>query len=461
MEPEGMEGQWWLPDSPMQRRFGRVDSDASWKLLVEGGLVPVPLEDSTVALSPMGSPAFERRELIHGTPPKGLPITLIGCQSIQLRWPMEPQREIWHLDSIVEGAHLDDADELMAEVRVQLGNLRTWTCATGPTFTHQIGEATARIVDEELGSAVVGDATVSLVADHAVSANADRATLERRAHFRVLPTNGISLREAMIRFVFPLRNLVAFSAMAYTSVEPIFARQLAPREEPALPLTYRTQLQRPHRDAEEPMVYDMLLTLPQVSIGFESLIGRWFDLNVSHGKVINMMLMPTWAPYLYSDDVLMSAFIATESYHEASIGGTAIPADEHDERVRAIVESTPAEHRAWLKNVISGKNSKGQERKLREVVERAGSTGEAICNALPSFTAEAAKCRHKIAHPSAYDSGQGQSFTFVASGLRWLLRHCLLLDLGFTEDETTARISPLHAFQRDLDRLSSLRQPIG
>jgi hypothetical protein len=138
--------------------------------------------------------------------------------------------------------------------------------------------------------------------------------------------------------------------------------------------------------------------------------------------------------------------------------GTAVPQQMHEARVKAIVKSAPEEHREWLQNVLRDKNIKIQERKLSEAIERAGSTGQAVLEALPKFAKLAAKSRHQVAHPSEYDVSTGARFVFLGRGLRWLLRHCLLLDLGLTEEQVTSLIKRLREFENDLEQLASLRQ---
>jgi hypothetical protein len=375
---------------------------------------------------------------------------------------MEPQQEAWRIESIVEGAHLDNPNEPMSELRIRLGPLRAWTCAQPPQVDWGRGSVTVHTEDQVLGVAHLDHATVRLVADHTCSVGGDGATVNRDALFEVemKTPSGVALREAMKRYVFPLRSLIGFFTMTYTSIEPVTALRAQPSDHPdrSRYVTYRTQLQRPSRLPAQPSTRDMLVTWPMVPFEFQTLIERWFVLVDSQSKAIGMLLMPDWAPYLYADDKLLSAFLAVESYHDKAIGGNAVPQQMHKARVKAIVESAPEEHREWLQNVLWDKNSKSQERKLSEAIERAGSTGRAVLEALPKFAKLAAKSRHKVAHPSEYDVSTGAQFVFLGCGLRWLLRHCVLLDLGLTEEQVTSLIKRLREFENDLQELATLRQ---
>lgn len=150
--------------------------------------------------------------------------------------------------------------------------------------------------------------------------------------------------------------------------------------------------------------------------------------------------------YLYADDKLLTAFLAVEAYHEQAIGGTALPPADHDQRVDAIVAAAPLEHRSWAEQILRGKNSKGQRRKLREVLDRAGKTGARLEQALPGFVNRAVTARQQVAHPATYDEDAGARYLFLSLGLRWILRHCLLVDLGLDEDQVAAIIAACREF---------------
>lgn len=456
VEPESLEGQWWLPSTPERQRFGRIECEDSWTLVVEGGLrTPPELQPDT------GYGLRDRtteKTLVYGNALSGQSVTLVGCRSSGLDWPIEPQQETWRIESIVEGAHLEDADEPMSEVRIRLGPLRTWTCAARPQVEWDSGRVTVQVENQVLGEAHLEEATIRLVADHACSLGEDRATVDRGALFEVKPRGGVGLRDAINSYVLPLRSLIAFCTMTYTNIQPLEAipAQTAGDDDRVRPVTYRTQLQRPTRLPKQPWRHDMLVTFPDVPYEFQMLIEHWLNLIGTQKKAINLLLMPDWSPYLYAEDKFLSAFQAVESYHDHAIGGTAVPQPVHTARVQAIVASAPQEHREWLRNVLGGKNSKGQERKLAEVIDRAGSTGQAVLTALPNFAMLAAKTRHKIAHPSSYDMDAGARFVFLGRCLRWMLRHCLLLDLGFIEEQVMALIKRSRDFEHDLGRLAAL-----
>ena len=165
---------------------------------------------------------------------------------------------------------------------------------------------------------------------------------------------------------------------------------------------------------------------------------------------MGLLLLPHHARYLYADDKLLTAFLAVEAYHRIAIGGTPVDPDEHLRRVDAIVAGAPEEHRGWARQTLQSKNTKGQRRQLDEVIERAGTTGTAVCASVPGFAALAVKCRQQVAHPGPITDHAGVRYLASSIGLRWLLRHCLLADLCLPDTHIDHLIGGGHAFQQDM-----------
>lgn len=306
----------------------------------------------------------------------------------------------------------------------------------------------ASAVPIDVGSAEVPAATIDLVLDHAATLSETEATVRHKAMFRVAPRNRVSFHTAMSDFAVPLRALLSFLTLEHVDVEPLRVR-LEPRQNDRWPrwFDYRTRLQRPFEEPKRPRQHEMLATWPDLAeLTVQGLVGGWFKLHREMEKAITLLLVPHHAPYLYTDDHLMTAFVAMEAYHTSRIGGTAIDPEEHRQRVDAIVGAVPAEHRAWANEMLRGKNQEGLRRKLDEVVELAGTTGRSLVTAVPEFVDLALKHRGSIAHPDTSAQASGAEYLAVSYGLRWMLRHCLLVDLGLSQERAAELIAGCKRF---------------
>lgn len=187
-------------------------------------------------------------------------------------------------------------------------------------------------------------------------------------------------------------------------------------------------------------------------LSVQGLVGGWVELHREMEKAITLLLVPHHATYLYTDDHLLTALVAMEAYHAARIGGTAVDPAEHRKRVDAIVAVAPAEHRVWANEMLRGRNQKGLGRKLKDIVERAGTTGDSLLAAVPRFVDVAVKHRGSVAHPgSSSTDAPGAEYLAVSYGVRWLLRHCVLVDLGLTQDRASELVTTCKRFRDQLE----------
>lgn len=118
--------------------------------------------------------------------------------------------------------------------------------------------------------------------------------------------------------------------------------------------------------------------------------------------------------------------------------------------MNAVLAGAPPEHRGWVKEALAGRNQKGQRRKLNDLVERAGPTGQLIVTAAPGFVDLAIKCRQRVAHPGPSGGEPGSKYLAVAYGLRWMLRHCLLVDLGLSNSKAAEVVASCRGFKDEV-----------
>lgn len=162
-----------------------------------------------------------------------------------------------------------------------------------------------------------------------------------------------------------------------------------------------------------------------------------------------------YAPFLFADIELLLAVLAAEGYHQ-SVFPQSVPSEEHRTPVRRVVEAAPADLRRWAESALAGRKGKSTKRKLDEVVARAGATGQQLTAVLPTLVDRVNDARQRIAHPSEYAGDYGAECVYLARALRWAVRHCLLLDLGFGEASAAGLVGKCRGFKNDLQLLGQL-----
>ncbi len=465
MDGEAVDGWWWIPGRESDRRFGRMSAGASdpWKLDVYGGL------DDHSGASDFLSDEMKTAAVIHGHRLHGSPgqrfVSLVDCwqtsSNITYGGAADGERaESWTFQEVISGPEVATSEGPVIEIRVRLSNLLKWSGRPRPRPTRSDVEVSASSTSMDVGTAEVPGGSIDLVLDHDTIEGETELTIRHQATFRVVPDEPLSFRTAMSEFALPLRSLLSFLTIAHVDVDSVRGL-LEPGNDDRRRLWfyYQTALQRPLAEPKRPQAHEMLVTWPDMQTTVQELLSSWFELHARFERTIQMLLLPHHAPYLYADDRLMTAFVAVEAFHNERIGGTALDSVAHDKRVDAIVEAAPLEHRSWTNEMLRGRNAKGQRRKLTEVLDYSGATGQAVLEAAPRFVDLALRSRHQVAHPSGSDRVAGAEYLAASYGLRWILRHCLLVELGIDDRRAAELIARCKPFSDELELVRRWTEP--
>ena len=357
-------GTWWLPETPAATVRGVLETDDNGMFVLRTTKPAAPPGTGSVAWDndddddPYVMPF---RPMLHGRSTAGVAVTLIGCHCVRRSIPLggpASGEEAWRVEAIVLGCWLDAPDELMSEVRVELGSLFEWSHGSGPavSVTEDRDQTTVTGRTAILGVAKLDGATLTLRSDCYFGYERSTATLNQLVRLVFEPKEGITLRSAMDDLVFPVRDLLALMTGDYVAVRSVEARPAVVVEAAqSVQVRYLAPLQRPYRRRQPREAHEMLATLANLDFPFEQLLPSWFHLRERHRTAVAMLLIPTHAPYVYADSQLLTAWLALEAYHDVAIGGTAVPADKHKARVDAIVSAAPPEHREWARDMLGGK----------------------------------------------------------------------------------------------------------
>ena len=448
---ETIEGRWWKPEDPEAVVAGSLAEEDDLFILKASGRLA----------GSNGEPFDElaRFRMLHGVSERGEPITLLGCHCFHRRTNLGAGggSERWRIESIVRGCLLEEPDERVNSVRVELDSALEWSGARPIEIETAGADSTTLTANNQTcGRASVSGALVTMEIEHRLEYQRSSASLRQAAVFVFDAHEGVDFRTAMKNLVFPVRDLIAFATGGYVEIRSVEGRPAAMSDgsQPSY-CAYFTRLQRPQKQREARATHEML-TLARLGIAFDELIPRWFRLSETHRTTVSMLLVPSHAPYLYADSHLLTAWLALDAYHQSAVGGAAIDAELHEARVKAIVQAAPREHREWAKNVLSGKNQVGAKRRLQEVIERSGTTGQAVLAARQDFVSLAVSGRQQVAHPSVVDSEAGLRYLITASAIRQVLRHCLLVDLGVDSDAAGLLVVSNPVFAWCLEQLASL-----
>ena len=444
-----------IPEEAVAGQFTRR-SEGRWQLELIGSLLP---SDHPSQHDPNES--VPNYDVIFGASRTSTCLSLFGAwrSSFSLFSALQ-DRETWDVGWYAEGDVWIEPDDEIQSIEVEYDLLSDWgwpqhqpshgyshedrTFSVPPTKTITIETLDSQIVfrfgwDQTLASHQYLARAQSLVTIH------DRLPLS-------------TVRD---KWVSPIQILLEFLTLHYVDIKKVVVRPVD--------IDARAQI---HYDVYKPTDLDdrsehgvhpnkMLATrgnLADRGLELEPLFRNYFSLvdDVDHEfalwflKESDQRLIDRTV-----DTSLLNAFRAIERYHDAAINDTAIPQEEHDARVTAIVDNAPGEHQQWVRDRLTGANKKGLRRQLDEVRARSSGTEAKILEVWPGFFDSIVSLRSKVAHgiPETSDAAVLR-YLSAATGLHWILRHVYLRELGLSDSDSAAVISQCLAFEQDLRQLS-------
>ena len=462
-----LQGAWWLPDRPDRRVAGDLvlDGDA-FDLRLDGQLFPVEFTESQVVGV---RPEWKTIDVVHGRTRDDLAMTLATCEGLVLPVPEGPDvsgRETYTPQACFVGAHLADP-LLFSSASVQMDALAAWVeppsmlADPGRTWeetrlnprqqildTAGIPQGTASVVAWSVGT--IGDAGVHL--DQVVTLDLDFET----------PRTWQEILQTSIR---PFADLLAFLTLhpvRLTSItlRPAGADEHDPSVSLHLPLVQASQGQR---HAASITRSRMLSCRLQPLMTFAELVPRWFALLERLQGSVGMLTLPLRTPFLYDENRFLTAFWSAESLHGELFDALQLPADKHAERVAAIIDPAVAAGAdpdvvAWAKAVLDGRNDKTLRQRIEELLDRSGEVGRRIIDAQPKFVGNLTGTRGPLSHSGTGGKLKTPDRYFHAEALRWVIRTCLLIELGADAERVQRVVVTREQFRWVIKHLAGERE---
>ena len=390
--------------------------------------------------------------------------SLLGCfrtwTVADSRRPAVPER--WHVDVHLAGVHVVSPEESVGSMVVDISSLLAWSGLRPVSLADRDGAIRVTAGRDSVGVATVEGHEVELYADYGSIVDGDAVTVTRRGRFEVRFANdsNVTIAEATTRFAGPLDELIVLLTGHAAKLEPLQWTFRTPaadgRPRVAVHHAARVDDDVPVEPVERAA---MLAPWPIEGLPFDQLITAWFRVVDRLGYAVTMVNVPLTFPGQLGETLALTAFLAVEHLHNVLLDGHADDPIVHRKRAKAIIDSAPAEHREWLSARLSG-NQKGFSRRLTEIAEYAGTTGQIVTDAFPDFVKSVIATRNTVDHPSPLDPYEGERYLYLSNATRWLVRHCLLLQLGLDEPTVTTIIQESEAFHTDmilLQRMNTLR----
>lgn len=466
-----MQGYFWLPQDrdeptlqqlPDSRVAGTLvaDEEGPWQLKLLGSLLP-----SDHLMRHGHKAAFPRKDIIHGFSSNNSALTLFDTwRSSFSMFSALLDQETWNIGWYSAGdAWLEETDAI-SSLRLEFDVLSEWA---------GFGTRSRLDYDQEAG-------TLHVPSPETIQVNIDHAEIRIRSgwnqvfsiyNFDARPNACIEIKDDLSlgdvkKWVSSFRLLLSFLTIGYVAIDRIVARPSGTDADVSLHFNTFKLVENSTRRVQD--LGSHILASPNhftsVGLDLQDFFSNFFEIISDDDHEAAIWLLNESSERSLDktvENALLNAFRALERYHSAAIGGTSIDPDRHKERVDRVVENAPEELQSWVRERLVGANEKGLKRRLYEVLERATGTAIAICEAWPRFFASIISLRSRVAHGHPQSGGEtGLRYHAAGTGLRWILRHVYLRELGLSDHDAEDLVSRNPKFQDDLRLLRGWHQQL-
>jgi hypothetical protein len=243
-----------------------------------------------------------------------------------------------------------------------------------------------------------------------------------------------------VEYISHLTNLLALAVVA--PVRPIEVQGWLPRPD-ADPRAAMAAIQvllplytSPKED--EIHFFDMLFSYPSIKDKFPALLTNWFQKREALQPVFDLFFGALYNPNPYPVTTFLNYVQAIETYHIRTMSNEVDPPDLHRERVRAILATSPAEHRSWLADKLSFSNRATLAQRLQEVIDLYPFPVTAQAGSHGAFITRVRDTRNYLTHydpPLAEKAQKGGYIKGLSMTLGTLLEGLVIHELGFPLDE--------------------------
>ncbi len=452
-------GTWWLPEDDTTRVPGELRlSSEEFSLTLEGTLLhpPAPVPEMTF------STFFESvsRPVVLGRTSAWDRTTLLDCEGQIPVLPGEVKSTTWIPTAALQGIHLQTADEAAFDiVQLQHAHLHEWAGGGGVEHTIATEEGSSRVRRVELAaeravlaSFEVDDARVELISSPAFSASSLEASVAMGTVWRVEPRAALTWREMFNRWVVPLRDLVSFVALKPSDIDEVRVH-VASGDEHAWAILLLRLLELDREKLPRRLIAsEMLFTSTKLPNGLEDGVARWLTLRNRYSTVIALLLGVDAAPFMFDDQKFLSLTQAAEILHVIRIGSTPLPRPEHRRKVKDAVSGiTDPRLARWAREILGGSNWYKLRDRLDQLIDALGGLGpELVGGDADQFVGRIVDTRNYLTHrvERRGEVLEGERRYWHWQALAWLVRTHLLLELGYTLEETASLVQQNQVFQQ-------------
>ena len=184
--------------------------------------------------------------------------------------------------------------------------------------------------------------------------------------------------------------------------------------------------------------FDMLYPYVSIKNKAETIFNNWLEKADLLRPVYDLYFGTIYSGDMYLEFQFLSLIMALEVYHRRLIGNEDISTEEHEERVKQILNNTPDKYREWLKEKLKYSNEPSLRKRIKEIYDMLKNIGY-VTDLIPKkkdFVDDVVNTRNYFVH---YDQSlknkalKGTELYRLIQKLKVLVEICLLKEIGFLD----------------------------
>lgn len=181
---------------------------------------------------------------------------------------------------------------------------------------------------------------------------------------------------------------------------------------------------------------------PYISIQekVETIFNNWLEKVEILKPIYDLYFGIIYSGDMYLEFQFLSLIVALEVYHRRMIRSEDISSEEHEERIKQILNNTPDKYREWLKEKLKHSNEPSLRKRIKEIYDMLKNIGY-VTDLIPkkkNFVDKVVNTRNYFVH---YDQSlknkalKGAELYWLIQKLKVLVEICLLKEIGFLDTE--------------------------
>lgn len=190
---------------------------------------------------------------------------------------------------------------------------------------------------------------------------------------------------------------------------------------------------------------EILFTLPDLGEQAGNCLDRWFSVSEELDSVCGLYFHVMFNDSMSIEQQFWNLTQAAESYHRRRRSNQALPQEQHQQRLEAVLASAPEEHRNWLTYQLKWSNEPHLEERLKDLlIDIADIVAPLIGKPKAKrneFVGTVTATRHYLTHwdPSRKDQATtGKELEQIVRVLKIVVQACFLRELGLSQQRVLA-----------------------